>query len=272
MWSRYLPRRVEELVDSGRVMGAAVGGRKVTQSLVVWSFYKHSGDSSVSPSLRGLPWCPGKIPWRRKQQPTPICLPGESRGQRSLAGYIHRVTKSQTRQSEHAHTSTAHPLVHNKCKSHSHRLVGRNEHLPCWLDCPDVGWWCGELFPCRLSGRGLTSAGFQRKEALPESWAFPPAFCGGKFCLSCSHGSWHVPWALPPPCHASYAKFPCATRQLLAIVSSSSMSGALRNTHFRVDQDQLGTYKPELASILQLSRYSVFFCSQICFPSSLSLQ
>ena len=29
----------------------------------------------------------GKIPWRRKWQPTPVCWPGESRGQRSLAGY-----------------------------------------------------------------------------------------------------------------------------------------------------------------------------------------
>ena len=29
----------------------------------------------------------GKIPWRRKWQPTPVFLPGESRGQRSLAGY-----------------------------------------------------------------------------------------------------------------------------------------------------------------------------------------
>ena len=40
----------------------------------------------------------GKIPWRRKWQPTPIFLPGESNGQRSLAGYIqvHGVTKSQT--------------------------------------------------------------------------------------------------------------------------------------------------------------------------------
>ena len=28
-----------------------------------------------------------KIPWRRAQQPTPIFLPGESHGQRSLAGY-----------------------------------------------------------------------------------------------------------------------------------------------------------------------------------------
>ena len=28
-----------------------------------------------------------KIPWRRKWQPTPVFLPGESHGQRSLAGY-----------------------------------------------------------------------------------------------------------------------------------------------------------------------------------------
>ena len=32
------------------------------------------------------PWV-GKIPWRRTQQPTPVFLPGESRGQRSLVGY-----------------------------------------------------------------------------------------------------------------------------------------------------------------------------------------
>ena len=32
------------------------------------------------------PWV-GKIPWRTKWQPTPVFLPGESHGQRSLAGY-----------------------------------------------------------------------------------------------------------------------------------------------------------------------------------------
>jgi len=32
------------------------------------------------------PWV-GKIPWRRKWQPTPVFLPGESLGQSSLAGY-----------------------------------------------------------------------------------------------------------------------------------------------------------------------------------------
>ena len=31
------------------------------------------------------PWV-GKIPWRRAWQPTPVFSPGESHGQRSLAG------------------------------------------------------------------------------------------------------------------------------------------------------------------------------------------
>ena len=35
---------------------------------------------------RFSPWI-RKIPWRRKCQPTPVFLPGESHGQRSLAGY-----------------------------------------------------------------------------------------------------------------------------------------------------------------------------------------
>ena len=32
------------------------------------------------------PWV-RKIPWRRKRQPTPVFLPGESNGRRSLVGY-----------------------------------------------------------------------------------------------------------------------------------------------------------------------------------------
>ena len=34
-------------------------------------------------------WCSwvGKVPWRRKWQPTPVFLPGESHGRRRLAGY-----------------------------------------------------------------------------------------------------------------------------------------------------------------------------------------
>ena len=35
------------------------------------------------------PWV-GKIPWRRKGQPTPVFLPGECHGRRSLVGYSPR--------------------------------------------------------------------------------------------------------------------------------------------------------------------------------------
>ena len=68
---------------------------------VVWSFYVKASAAleegfpggtvvkeSACPCRRcGFsPWV-RKIPWRRKWQPTPEFFPGESHGQRSLAGY-----------------------------------------------------------------------------------------------------------------------------------------------------------------------------------------
>ena len=41
------------------------------------------------------PWV-RKIPWRRAWQPTPVFLPRESHGQRSLVGYTHGVAESNT--------------------------------------------------------------------------------------------------------------------------------------------------------------------------------
>ena len=46
----------------------------------------------------------GKIPWRRKWQPTPVVLLGKFCRQKSLAGYRPWVPKSQTRLSMHAHS------------------------------------------------------------------------------------------------------------------------------------------------------------------------
>ena len=37
-----------------------------------------------------------KIPWRKEWLPTPVFLPGELHGQRSLAATVHGVTKSWT--------------------------------------------------------------------------------------------------------------------------------------------------------------------------------
>ena len=44
-----------------------------------------------------------KIPWRRKGQPTPEFLPGNSLGQRSLAGY-NPWGHQESDTTEHAHT------------------------------------------------------------------------------------------------------------------------------------------------------------------------
>ena len=41
------------------------------------------------------PWAE-KIPWRRKWQPTPVILPGESHGQRNRQATVYRMAKGQT--------------------------------------------------------------------------------------------------------------------------------------------------------------------------------
>ena len=62
--------------------------------LLLLSLWGFPGDAVVkNPSAMqktqdagSIPWA-GKIPWSRIRQPTPVFLPGKSRGQRSLVGY-----------------------------------------------------------------------------------------------------------------------------------------------------------------------------------------
>ena len=49
-----------------------------------WSINLPDGSGVKNPAFD--PWV-GKIPWRRKWEPTPVFLPEKSHGQRSLAGY-----------------------------------------------------------------------------------------------------------------------------------------------------------------------------------------
>ena len=58
------------------------------------------------------PWL-GKIPWRRAWQPTPVFLPGESHGQRNLAGVVHGVSKSRTRLSDQAPTARSTAVINH---------------------------------------------------------------------------------------------------------------------------------------------------------------
>ena len=66
--------------------------------------------------------CVGKIPWRRKWQPTSVFLPGKSHGQRSMAGYSPWGCKDLTRWSVHADIILKPPTA--PCCLVKHRHLG----------------------------------------------------------------------------------------------------------------------------------------------------
>ena len=80
-------------------VGLQASGTMVKQSLtrtpfIIWLLYLSSGANGKEPTCRCrrckswgfYPWVK-KISWRRKWQLTPVFLPGESHGKRSLVGY-----------------------------------------------------------------------------------------------------------------------------------------------------------------------------------------
>ena len=67
---------------------------KSITGLVGWLSGKEFACQCRRPRRHGFdPWIE-RIPWRGKWQLTPVFLPGESRGQRSLAAAVHRITES----------------------------------------------------------------------------------------------------------------------------------------------------------------------------------
>ena len=91
-----------------------------------------------------------KIPWRRKWQPTPVFLPGEFHGQRSLADYSPWVPKeSDTTEQLHFH-------FHDDPKSRNdYKLWSVQTTLPLLqcgvLKCPTWGACNHVPTPCHTS-------------------------------------------------------------------------------------------------------------------------
>ena len=65
------------------------------------------------------PWV-GKIPWRREWLPTPVYLPGEFYGQRSLAGYSPWGFKESDTTEELTHFRTK--GINQDCSAHTKDL------------------------------------------------------------------------------------------------------------------------------------------------------
>ena len=122
----------------------------------------------VAQRLKHLPamretWV-GKIPWRRKWQPTPVFLPGESHGRRSLVGYSPQ---------SHKESDTTERL-------HFHFKVGRSWcTTSLYFSLGTNGKWCQSTCPYkRYKRRGLNS--WVRKTPWRRKWHPTPVFLPGK--------------------------------------------------------------------------------------------
>ena len=88
-------------------------------------------------SIPGL----GRFPWRRKRKPTPVSLPGESHGQRSLAGYSPWGCKESDMTERLTHTEymvplcslVTFPLVLNVCKIFSDMFFSISDIIFCFF-------------------------------------------------------------------------------------------------------------------------------------------
>ena len=70
-------------MEWGEMVQTGIGAREAQVALVVKNLPANAGRRKTC----GFgPWVQ-KIPWRRAWQATPVFLPGESHGQRNLAGY-----------------------------------------------------------------------------------------------------------------------------------------------------------------------------------------
>ena len=69
---------------------------------------------------------PEKVPWRGKQQPTPVFLPGKSHGQRNLVGYS---PWSHKRIRHDLATKPHHQLYHQSSAQSSYQFCERSQRV-----------------------------------------------------------------------------------------------------------------------------------------------
>ena len=139
----------------------------------------------------------GKIPWRRKWQPTPVFLPGESHGQRSLEGYSPQGHKESDTTEWLHFTSLPFPSSWNSFRatkvkwvfcyssqapSHHNWVYANEGHF--WKPPKDGGWLSREL---------ITNRGLEVSVSLPGSpgrgeWLTVESNTNGQYA---SQSCWH---------------------------------------------------------------------------------
>ena len=99
LWELVTDREAWQAASMG---SQRVGHDWVTELLLNWIFsygltrWLRGKESTCQCKRRGFDLWVGKIPWRRKWQPTPVFLPEKPHGQRNLGAIVHRVAKCWT--------------------------------------------------------------------------------------------------------------------------------------------------------------------------------
>ena len=90
----------------------------------------------------------GKIPWRRKRQPTPVLLPGKSHGRKSMMGYSpQRCSVRENLATEHTATSILYILDVITSSAYNRKYFLPFYRLPVYfiysfLCCAKLLVWC----------------------------------------------------------------------------------------------------------------------------------
>ena len=128
--------------------------------------------------------------WRRKWQPTPVFLPGESQGRRSLAGYHYGVAQSRTRMKWLSSSSLSSKIVRSYTLSESESCLVMFDSL----------WTHGLYSPWSSPGQntGVDSLSLLKGSSQPRDWTQVSHYAGRFF----------TSWATRAiPLHAEVAVF-----------------------------------------------------------------
>ena len=136
----------------------------------------------------------GKIPWRRAWQLPPAFLPGESHGQRSLAGYSpegHKKTQLKWLSSSSSIISTSYPII--QPRPLSLLQLSESQYLSTWgLGVGEAGTCCKP--PNKTQDHQIKLLKYRRsknQERLTQicldslrRWTGPKGLCGYQNCGS----------------------------------------------------------------------------------------
>ena len=168
--------------------------------------------------------CVGKIPWRRKWQPTPVFLPGKSQGQRSLADYCpwgHKESDTTERlhflfnwrivtlnivlvSAIHQHESAI--GIHTSPPSCSIVMCDEKWILyNCWRP---TQWWTKKKLQSSFQSQTCTKKGLGHCLMVSDPWQLSESWRNHCIWEICSINWWGIPKTITPEVDTGQQKGP----------------------------------------------------------------